>query len=1207
MTDSPPGDAADTALPGDDRTLKLGEGARPKTPTEALAVAAAAQTAEAHALRPGELLAQRYELLELLGRGGMGEVWKARHALLRGYRAIKVIAPALSQDGEFRSRFLHEGQVMMRVRHPGVVEVTDLDAIRGTGQLYMVMEFLEGRTLFDAARDGKTPLGDDPRETARVLREVALGMQRIHDERIIHKDLKSDNVLLVPGEDGLPHAKVIDFGVAKDAGKVDPGELKAYATSREESGVKTTLAGTPAYIAPELFHGEPSTFRSDIYSFGVVSYEVLSRGAYPLKKDSFADYFRAHKEGTSPLRVAETRPDLDAVLAGLFDRCLSPRPDGRPASFREVADALQHWLETPERRRRRNRTLATAGTGIALAGAAVWGLFFAGRTASIGPLQLASGGVVLATRADRRFHLAGAVLPSVQVTADLQGRMGRARLEVDGAPREVSFRSGDGRIRAQVDLSDLTDGPHTFALKPDEAAEFSKVEVVVDRSAPVVRAVRLEGSEGRLTNRQSPTVMVDLAEPASGIDAVVGRIGGDGPTVPAARPEAAATAWSIFVPAEKDGPVEMEIQVQDLAGNRSSKPFSYVRDTAPPRVTLKDRFGGVVQVRRADAAELAVTVDEAATVTTALGEGAPASQVLDSAGTALVRLPAVRAEGLSAKVSVRDGAGNESTAEFRVLAVEDEAAVQTPEGAAEHFTRGGGPVRLVLRRTYAGDGAAALVASRVLDARGDPTPGAPRPVAVETVRLSQDSRVLELSLAAGALEPGAWRIEPSGTADARPVPLLLTIDPDLPEVVAVRVRDAGGRVVEREAWAWTRDLRVEADVRDLSLRTIRLGETSPAEPAAPGLRTYSFAVRCGREGAIPLTLAMQDAAGNPASVPVTLRADWTDPVISLAEPVPGREYDDVELTAFAGKCSEAPFSLRIEVPGRADTPQIMESAEFRREVRLPEGNPIEVIVRATDPAGRESNPVRLSLRVRHRATVTKSEIPWSRGVSVLMRKVEAGDVVFGSRGHEVRTVFLDRTEVTNAQYRAFLVEAAKAGGHGPWCHPEEPKGWGHEPPADTWASEEWNADDLPVVNVAWWDAFAFARWSGRRLPSEAEWVKAAAKAPAEPELRSWPPFPPGEWRDGVLATAEAVGDRRRPVPADSGEDRSPWGCLHMGGNVSEWVDLAGSGQAGVRGGSWYYTKSMADVREASGKAYDRGKRAKTIGFRCAVDEGEVRR
>jgi formylglycine-generating enzyme required for sulfatase activity len=205
--------------------------------------------------------------------------------------------------------------------------------------------------------------------------------------------------------------------------------------------------------------------------------------------------------------------------------------------------------------------------------------------------------------------------------------------------------------------------------------------------------------------------------------------------------------------------------------------------------------------------------------------------------------------------------------------------------------------------------------------------------------------------------------------------------------------------------------------------------------------------------------------------------------------------------------------------------------------------------------------------------------------------------------------YVDRTEVTNRQYREFL--AAVAGGDATWCHPGEPKGWSHVPAAATWSDARWNADDLPVVNVAYWDAYAFAKWTGRRLPTDAEWVKAAAKSKSadEIELRLWPPFAGAAWREGVLATSELTLGKG-PVSALDTTDVSPAGCLHMGGNVSEWVErpLAAPDEspAGIRGGNWFFSRVAATVRDVPSKPFDRSLRAATIGFRCALDAASVR-
>jgi len=1184
-----------------------------------------------HQLGEGQLIADRYELLERLGKGGMGEVWKAKHILLQGERAIKVIKSSISRDAAFRQRFLREGQTMMRIKHPGVVEVTDLDETRSNRELFMVMEYLKGRTIYDAVRDKKKPLAADVRDAVRILREVAGGMQRIHDARIVHKDLKSDNVLLVKGEDGLEHPKVIDFGLAKSLSDKDADVEKADANSPPAShdpDLRTTLSGTLAYMAPEQFKNLPSSFQSDIYAFGVMAYEVFTNGEFPMPRGSLVEYMKLHESGKAPDPLAKKRPDLDPRLVATFDWCLALKREARPESFQRVADDLQFWLDTPEReRRRRNVMLYTIGASVLVA-AAVWGAFFAGRTA-----PSLSQPKVLVAGAQRDpigpvVYLRGEDVKSLQLVADAKGKPENSYVEIDGrrAPAEHAFDEKTGKLTATLDLSELSDAEHKIAWLAASDSSPANVTIAVDRAPPKVKDVSVAGAVvakdgATYTHSPAPVVVVDLGEPTGGIREVFA-LSKDGAKSPGER-EAGADRWDIKGTAPGDGKVECDVVVRDFAGNETRRPLAYVCDTKPPSVVIRDEFDAQfysnrkvtsvhgVWMREARGAQIVVNVSELARVEASFDGGA--AVVREGAGDVVIDVPPVPPKGMEVKLTVTDVAGNETPREFHLGQLSDGVRVMDVNASDDQTltVRGDSSDRpfVIVNRTYPmGDGIE-LWTEMLRDVDGKTVKGAERrAVHLEFVRADGDKSIV-YTVPRGVLPDGVYRLGATLPTPVPVMPLTLTID-SAPPVVddAVAVEDATTHE-PIATWALAPDVVVKVVVSDLALQRIDLGGVKPAEKPAPGRNTYSFRMHLDHEGVTTWTLALADSAGHTAERPITVRGDWTPPEITaLDAPRDGASFDDISAVAFVGRCSEARYRLVVRgLPGGAKREANCVEADFSQSFLLPatEG-PTALQVVAVDDAGHESRPKTITLNVAHRSTKLAAEMPWKRGVDVLMEKVEQGDLVISACAAAVdHEVFLDKTEVTNAQYRLFLAAVAKDG-DAAWRHPEQPKDWNHVPTATTWNDPKWNADDLPVVNVAYWDAYAFAKWTGRRLPTEAEWVKAAAKSSAkgELELRQWPPFCVGtEWKDGVLATAER--GLTRPVSALTGDDVSPCQCLHMGGNVSEWVELAadveGAARAGTRGGNWYFTRKAADVRNTPGKAWDRKFRADTIGFRCAQD------
>lgn len=1179
-------------------------------------------------LREGMLLADRYELVRRLGKGGMGEVWQARHTLLQGMRAIKVIKAAISRDASFRARFLSEGQTMMRVKHPGVVEVTDLDETRQNRELFMVMEYLEGRTVHEAVRSETAPLRDDVRNVARIFRDLAHGMQRIHDERIVHKDLKTDNVLLVTGEDGLEHPKVIDFGLAKRLG--EPGDVPAEVGAKSEgvptgeTDTRTTLSGTLAYMAPEQFLGEPSSFQSDIYAFGVMLFECFSKGEYPMPRGSLGDYLKRHKEGVVPRRVRQARPELDPFVAELADRCMAPVREQRPQSFREIAAQLDWWLDIPVRAARRKRIALFASSAAVLFAAAVYGFFFTKAVAAVVDVNLVrSGGEPLALDSARRFHLPDACLAAIDVSATVNGDAGEPSLVVDGARRDAALTiervDGRAKLTGTLDLSDLPDGEHVLGFRAASGADPSPVKVVVDRKAPVVTAVTLPGDDASgITNADNPGLWIRVDTTQTALSAVEAYIPAAQRRVPAQRDPADAMRWNVTGVHEADGEQVVLVSAVDIAGNRSEpREFRFVRDTSPPAaIGVKGLLAGRMPVRTSEGNVVVVTSAEPVRLRV---EFVPAGErvgtVIERAAATQfdVPLPAVPPQGGRVAVVAIDDAGNESRLEdgattFPVEIRRDVVTIAGPKGESRWAPRAGERAVLRVRRTYPLPPDFRVRRARVLAADGSAAPGEPEDV--DGAQVEPASATEAVVTLPASLPPGEFGLSITGALDATVESSTLVVDDARPELGTIELADAKGERLDADSWSTTRDLRATVEVADLSLASLTLAGAAPSERLAPGRRRYTFDVRLEREGESSLLLVAKDEAENETRRFVRVRADWTVPAISLTAPAAGAKLDDVKNAVFSGTCSEDAYALVVERDGRELSRVDHRRAAFDDPVRLEAGE-YELVVHAEDLAKQRSAPVRVRVAVAHVETELPDLWTWTRGVPSEMRKVAPGAVVVEGRTLPVGRVFLDLSEVTNRKYRSFLDACAEhAGRKTPWDHPDQPAAWSHVPPAETWGDPRWNADDLPVVNVAWWDAWAFAKWTGRRLPSEAEWVKAAAQKDGELELRSWPPLAAGDaWKDGLLATAEAT-QQKGPVDATRGADVSPSGCLHMGGNVSEWVDLPfarpGEPKTGVRGGSFWTTRFGADVRRVPVKPYEPGFRLRTIGFRCAVDASEVR-
>lgn len=286
-------------------------------------------------LRPGTVLDGKYEIVERLGAGGMGEVFKARHVHLSVFRCIKVMKPSLVTDAAFRTRFLREARLATQVHHPNIAVVHDFFA--GDGGSYMVSEFIDGTTL----RQWSAASGPAPVElVVDVASQVLAGLGHIHRRGLLHRDISPDNVMLSYDSDDRLVAKIIDLGIAKDVNTVSADTTQA--------GV---LIGNPRYMSPEqlglLGDDERLDGRTDIYSLGIVLYELLV-GVPPFASETPHGYVMKRLTQT-PAPFAEANPLLaiDPRLEQIVFRALERDRNRRYGDARELTAALAPFLTAP--------------------------------------------------------------------------------------------------------------------------------------------------------------------------------------------------------------------------------------------------------------------------------------------------------------------------------------------------------------------------------------------------------------------------------------------------------------------------------------------------------------------------------------------------------------------------------------------------------------------------------------------------------------------------------------------------------------------------------------------------------------------------------------------------------------------------------------------------------------------------------------------
>jgi len=276
-------------------------------------------------LTPGTRLGP-YEILAPLGAGGMGEVYRATDTKLGRDIALKVLPAEMAHDPERLARFRREAKALAQLDHPNIVTIHSVEECDGVH--FLTMQLVEGQPL-----DRLIPASGLPIEQiVEIASALGDALAAAHEKGIVHRDLKPANVMV--SNEG--RVKVLDFGLAKDVRAANPGDATLTSASQTQVGV---VMGTPAYMSPEQTSGRPLDHRTDIFSLGVVLYEMAT-GRRPFDGNSSAELVSAILRDTAP-SVTDVRPDLPSDLARIIRRCLEKDPRHRVQTARDVSNEFR--------------------------------------------------------------------------------------------------------------------------------------------------------------------------------------------------------------------------------------------------------------------------------------------------------------------------------------------------------------------------------------------------------------------------------------------------------------------------------------------------------------------------------------------------------------------------------------------------------------------------------------------------------------------------------------------------------------------------------------------------------------------------------------------------------------------------------------------------------------------------------------------------
>ena len=437
-----------------------------------------------HVSRVGMVVEDKYEVVRLLGAGGMGEVYEARHLQIARRVALKFLLPAVAADASLLERFRNEARAAGALRHENVAAVYDI-GVAADRAPYIVMEFLEGRDCAEVLDAVKT---FSPSRAASTIIQVCRGLSAAHSHGIIHRDLKPANLFLCRRADGAELVKILDFGIAK---------LRREAPVDHSTG---EIFGTPFYMSPERARGDRAVdHRADIYASGVILYELLS-GQRPYDGTSALQILHSILT-REPEPLATLRRDIPASLCAVVHRAMAKLPEQRFASVEELERALHPFAPARESSlgsaTRLGVTQPERNSDVAVSGTLPTAAFEAPRRGSFRSLVRARKHVAWAVAALAAFGITAWLLRSSDRGLD-RTRAPAAASSARALPDAPPADRASGRSIDRPDVSERTGAsPESRHIEPDlpRGAEPPRPPVPVSDRAATKRAARIVAAE----------------------------------------------------------------------------------------------------------------------------------------------------------------------------------------------------------------------------------------------------------------------------------------------------------------------------------------------------------------------------------------------------------------------------------------------------------------------------------------------------------------------------------------------------------------------------------------------------------------------------------------------------------------------------------------------------------------------------------------